>query len=93
MPRHPLDRLRDALVRTSQIGKLKLDAVFLRRERDRLIQRLGEAALTLVETGDIAEHPGLADALVDIRALDQKLNETLRGISAIQRELEDSDLG
>jgi hypothetical protein len=39
-----LDRIRDAVVRSSQIGKIKLDATFLRRERDRLVKQLGEEA-------------------------------------------------
>ena len=37
MSQPPIHRIRNALVRSSQVAKLKLDATFLRRERDRLL--------------------------------------------------------
>jgi len=81
-----MHRFRNAVVRSSQVAKLKLDATFLRRERDNLLLKLGEAALGLLNSGDLTEHPALAMLLADARALEQRLDEALRQIDEIHRE-------
>ena len=86
MSQPPIHRIRNALVRSSQVAKLKLDATFLRRERDRLLMQLGEAALTLLDSGEISEHPALATLLADARALEQRLEDSLRQIDEIHQE-------
>jgi hypothetical protein len=74
------------VVRSSQVAKLKLDATFLRRERDGLLRKLGEAALTLLNSGDLAEHPALGALLADARKLEERLEEALRQIEEIHSE-------
>ena len=48
---HAFGELKDVVVRNSQIGKIKLDTQALRRDRDLLLQRLGEACLEAIKTG------------------------------------------
>jgi hypothetical protein len=81
-----IDRIRDAVVRSSQVAKLKLDAAFLRRERDRLVLLLGEATLALLDAGQVPERSELAAVLADVRAVDLRLADSLRQIDEIHRE-------
>jgi len=92
MAHKPIHRIRNALVRSSQVAKLKLDATFLRRQRDNLLMELGEAALTLLDAGELAAHPALATLLSDARALEERLEEALRQIDEIHREVEGAAL-
>lgn len=79
-------RLRDVLVRQSQIGKLKLDATFVRRERDALLMQLGETALQLLARGELSEHPALGELLAELRRLDERRERDLRQVDAIRTE-------
>ena len=81
-----LDTFRDAVIRTAQIGKHKLEATFLRRERDQLVLRLGEAAYQLLQLGDLPLHPRLTDALRALQSLDEKLAAEEREVQAIENE-------
>jgi hypothetical protein len=90
MAAKPIHRLRNVLVRSSQVAKLKLDATFLRRERDNLLMKLGEAALTLLNSGELEQHPALATLLGDARALEEKLDEALRQLEEIHGETGES---
>ena len=40
-----IDEIRDVIVRGSQAGKAKLDAQFLKRQRDKLLVQIGEAVI------------------------------------------------
>jgi hypothetical protein len=45
------DEIKDAIVKSSQAGKAKLDAAFLKRQRERLLAQLGEEVLRAVDEG------------------------------------------
>jgi hypothetical protein len=81
-----LDRIRDAVVRSSQIGKIKLDATFLRRERDRLIKQLGEEALNLMLADRLKIPDELASLLGEIQLLEGKIEADGRQMDQILQE-------
>jgi len=81
-----LERLRHALVRSSQIGKLKLDATFLRRERDGVVQELGEAALRLMRAGTLAVPAELRGLYEEASALDEKIESGGRLVEEMRKE-------
>ena len=85
-PLRKLDRIRDAVVRSSQIGKLKLDATLLRRERDRLIQQLGEAALNLIMTSRLAVPEEIAPLVKQIQTLEGRIEADSRQMASILKE-------
>jgi len=85
-PLRKLDRIRDAVVRSSQIGKLKLDATLLRRERDRLIQQLGESALNLIMTTRLSVPEELAPLVKQIQTLESRIEADSRQMAAILKE-------
>jgi hypothetical protein len=81
-----LERLRHALVRTSQIGKLKLDATFLRRERDGVVQELGEAALRLMRVGKLPIPDELKGLYDEASALEGKIETGGRLVEEMRKE-------
>jgi hypothetical protein len=70
-----LEDLREAVVKASQTAKGRLDATFLRRERDRLYQQLGEDTYLLIESGKLKPAPALRDTLDRIHAIVEQLAE------------------
>ncbi|MFW5878368.1 MAG: hypothetical protein ACOCVR_00980 [Myxococcota bacterium] len=82
-----LEDLRDVVVKASQTARTRLDATFLRRERDRLYQQLGEDTFVLIETGKLKAPPALRDLLDRIHAIGQQLDEAER-----QEEEEESPI-
>ena len=78
--------VRDAVVRTSQVGKIKLDATFLRRERDRLFARLGEEVFDRVDAGRLALPDDLAGAVDQLREVERRLEEQEAEIAAVEAE-------
>ncbi|RMG20303.1 MAG: hypothetical protein D6729_03235 [Deltaproteobacteria bacterium] len=77
-----LEDLKEIMVRASTTAKVKLDATFLRRERDRLFQELGEEAYLLIEEGKLEVPPALRDTVDRIHAIVEQLAEeeaALRG--------------
>jgi hypothetical protein len=81
-----LGRLRHVLVRSSQIGKLKLDATFLRRERDGVVQELGEAALRLMREGALPIPEALKGLYDEATALDDKIESGGRLVEEMRKE-------
>ncbi len=76
-----LVRIRDRVVRRSQIGKEKLDAAFARRELDQRLQDLGERYHVLVAPGVTGVPEDLRALLAEVDALAakwQQLREHLR---------------
>lgn len=73
--REALAEVRDAVVRTSQLGKLKMDATFLRKEQDKALQRLGAQVFEMVEDGDLAPPKELLPHLELVRSLARQLEE------------------
>ncbi|MBN2358071.1 MAG: hypothetical protein JXR83_01375 [Deltaproteobacteria bacterium] len=47
------DEIKDIIVRHSHIGRRRLDTAFLKRQRDRFFQDLGEAVFNQVEAGTL----------------------------------------
>jgi hypothetical protein len=47
------DEIKDIIVRHSHIGRKRLDTAFLKRQRDRFFQDLGEAVFNQVEAGTL----------------------------------------
>jgi len=83
-----LGRLKDAIVRTSQIGKIKLDASALRRERDLLLQQLGARFLDGIERGAVPapDDPEVARILERIREVDEGLAQQDAELAAVEAE-------
>ena len=81
-----LDRIRDAVVRSSQIGKIKLDATFLRRERDRLVKELGEEALNLMLTERLKVPEELGHLVAEIQVVEGKIEADGRQMDQILHE-------
>jgi hypothetical protein len=48
------DEIKDIIVRHSHIGRKRLDTAFLKRQRDRFFQDLGEAVYAQAEAGSLA---------------------------------------
>ncbi|HLV60665.1 MAG TPA: hypothetical protein VKY51_04615 [Fredinandcohnia sp.] len=77
--------VRDAVVRTSQLGKLKIDEAFLRREQEKAHARLGAKVYELVEDGEL-ELPEEARPLLEaVRSLAEKLEKQQREIAEVER--------
>lgn len=80
-----LGDVREAVVRTSQIGKIKIDTAFLLRERERLLKDLGELVFQMVEEGRLSlgeEHAPLLQALRDHQARIDEQDEELAAVEA-----------
>lgn len=81
-----LGDVRDAVVRSSQVGKIKLDATFLRRERDRLFARLGEEVFDRVEEGRLVLPDDLVGPIEQLREVERRLEEQEAEIAAVHSE-------
>ncbi len=81
------EKLRDSVLRFAHVTKRKLDANFMRRERDELVHQLGEHLLALIERGELAEPAQVKDLLRDIRGIDEQREHRLREAAVIEREL------
>jgi hypothetical protein len=81
-----LERLRHVLVRSSQIGKLKLDATFLRRERDSVVHELGEAAIRLMRVAKLAIPEELRGLYEEANALEGKIESGGRLVEEMRKE-------
>ncbi len=80
---------RDEVVRSAQLGKVRIDAFQLQRDREHLLQRLGEEAFVLIAGGDLS-HPALEKAFQKIQALDAEVEACQMEIEQMEAEL---DLG
>ena len=68
-----LEELKDGVVKASQSAKVKLDATFLRRERDRLYQLLGEEVYELIEQGNLKTPTVLRDTVDRVNSIVEQL--------------------
>lgn len=73
--REALVEVRDVVVRTSQLGKLKMDATFLRKEQDKALQRLGTLIFEQVEEGELTLSKEFLPHLELVRSLSRQLQE------------------
>ena len=69
------DEIKDVIVKSSSAGKVKLDSTILKRERDRLLTRLGTLTLEALEAGTITAPPGAEELLTKISAKTEELRE------------------
>ena len=81
-----LGRVRDAVVRSSQIGKIKLDSTFLRKDRERLVLELGEEALNLMLVDRLPVPEELSGLVRRIRETEGRIEAESRQVDAILRE-------
>ncbi|MFH1808885.1 MAG: hypothetical protein ABIJ09_09075 [Pseudomonadota bacterium] len=51
------DEIKDVILRNSHVGRKKLDTAFLRRQRDRLLQDLGESVFEQVQASTLVLNP------------------------------------
>ncbi len=80
------EELRDAVVRSSQVAKTKLDATFLRRERDRLLHQLGSDYLGLVTQKQVVPPAELKVTIEAIQKVDADISSQETEIDAILQE-------
>lgn len=73
-----IDEIRDVIVRGSQAGKAKIDAQLLKRQRDKLLMKLGERALDEHRRAGARLPDGGEDLVHEIESLDQKIAESER---------------
>lgn len=77
---------KDAVVRSSQKGKIKLDAAFLRRERDAAARLLGEEIFRLVEEGRLELPAELEAGVAAIRDFDAKIAVQEAELASVEAE-------
>lgn len=73
-----IDEIRDVIVRGSQAGKAKIDAQLLKRQRDKLLQNLGERMFDEHRRLGARLPDGAADLVAEIEALDEQIAESDR---------------
>lgn len=67
------DEIKDAIVKSSQAGKAKLDAAFLKRQRERLLAQLGEEVLRGVADGTATVPPSSEETVKRIEELERQI--------------------
>nr|PZM90670.1 MAG: hypothetical protein DIU72_12155 [Pseudomonadota bacterium] len=70
-----LSEVREAVVRTSQIGKLKIDVALLRREQEKAFARLGAKVFEMVEDGELSLPEPLDPLVQAVRHLARQIAE------------------
>ncbi len=83
-----LEDIREAVVKASQTARERLDATFLRRERDRLYQQLGEDTFVLIESGKLEPPRALRDLLDRIHVIGQQLDEAEKEAAEAEKDVE-----
>ena len=81
-----LGEVREAVVRTSQLGKLKIDATFLRKEQEKAFARLGAKAYELVEDEELELPEEVRPLLEAVEHLAEKIEEHEEEIAEVERE-------
>lgn len=85
--------LKDAVVSTAQVGRLKLDVTFLRRGRERMLREIGEAVVTAVAKGDVTLPDELQELCVKLAEVDEKIREEEARVDELlfRKDLESDD--
>ena len=76
-------RGRVELERAATTGRVRLDARMLRRDRERMYQKLGREVRALVEGGEVT-HPGLVRGVERIEALDARIEAVVAGMATTE---------
>lgn len=82
--REALAEVREAVVRSSQVGKMKIDVTFLRREQDKAYQRLGAKVFELAEEGEIELSKELTPLVDLVRSLGRQIVEQEAELSDVE---------
>lgn len=69
------DEIKNAIVRSSSAGKAKLDATFLRRQRERLLMELGTKVLEASEKGELRLPDRAQNTATRIRELEAQIED------------------
>ncbi len=69
------DEIKNAIVRSSSAGKAKLDATFLRRQRERLLIELGSKVLEAADKGDLRLPDRVQNIATRVRELEAQIEE------------------
>lgn len=69
------DEIKNAIVRSSTAGKAKLDATFLRRQRDKLLAELGARVLDAAREGELTLPDKLSSTAQRIQELEEQIRE------------------
>ncbi len=69
------DEIKNAIVRSSSAGKAKLDATFLRRQREKLLAELGARVLDAVKAGELDLPEKLAKTAQRVHELEEQIAE------------------
>jgi len=83
-----LRRGRVELGRAAATGRVRLDARMLRRDRDRMYQKLGREVRALVEGGEVT-HPGLVRGVERIEELDARIELVVAGMATVEPSEDD----
>lgn len=84
------DEIKNAIVRSSTAGKAKLDATFLRRQRDKLLSELGARVLDAARDGEITLPEKLASTAQRVQEIEEQIREQE---SEVERLLHVDDVG
>jgi hypothetical protein len=69
------DEIKNAIVRSSSAGKAKLDATFLRRQRERLLIELGAQVMEAAEQGEVRLPERVQNIATRVRELEAQIEE------------------
>jgi hypothetical protein len=70
-----LGSLRDAVSRSSDFGRARLDVTLARRERSRLLQLLGERFLQEIASGEVAPPEDVHELVARVAEIDGEIGE------------------
>lgn len=94
------DEIKNAIVRSSTAGKAKLDATFLKRQRDKLLGELGARVLEATEAGTLTLPEALRSTADRIHELEEQIKDQesevdrlLHADDALEEGLAESDGG
>lgn len=85
------DEIKNAIVRSSSAGKAKLDATFLRRQRDKLLADLGAKVLEAEASGELTLPEGLRATTKRIQELDEQIAEQESEVDRLLHTEKDED--
>ena len=69
------DEIKNAIVRSSSAGKAKLDATFLRRQRERLLIELGAEVFEAAEQGEVRLPDRARNIATRVREVEAQIKE------------------
>jgi len=74
------DEIKNAIVRSGEVGKSKLDATFLARQRDKLLVEFGQLVITAHRDGGLPLSEALAKKATRIEEMDIEIEKAERSV-------------